>query len=98
MYSEALRAGAGATSRVRKSRRSAATWCATPGLGGRSLQTSGSLARSRALYYTEGRGGLAGNWVDGTAHRGIRQTWKDENHHLAKVRVENRIPSSAPSQ
>ena len=46
-------------------------------------------ADSRALYYGDELGGRSGNWVDGAAPR---ETHRDENHHLAKVRVAGSNP------
>jgi hypothetical protein len=47
---------------------------------------------SRRLYYGGGRSGRVGNWVDESALQGTRQTYTDENHHLAKVRVAGSNP------
>ena len=52
----------------------------------------GARVDSRALYYSGGRSGRGGNWVDETALRGIRVDCPDEKHHLAKVRVAGSNP------
>ena len=51
----------------------------------------GAFVDSRALYYRDGLGGRAGNWVDGTPRTGPGQT-DGRNHHLAKVRVAGSNP------
>ena len=48
--------------------------------------------RSRPFYYGDGLGGRGGNWVDGTARRGTAAGHRDENPHLAKVRVAGSNP------
>jgi hypothetical protein len=47
---------------------------------------------SRALYYRRELGRQGGNWADGSALRGTRQTHEDENHYLAKLRVAGSNP------
>jgi hypothetical protein len=53
---------------------------------------SGPRAESRALYYRVGLGGRGGNWVDGIARCGTEAIHRDENPHLAKVRVAGSNP------
>jgi hypothetical protein len=40
----------------------------------------------------DGRSGRAGTWADERARQGTRQTYTDENHQVAKVRVADSNP------